>query len=64
MLKIINEIYKKNINIEPDLSLKIDRSLVGQKFEKQFKIKANSWKKQIDEMYRNYKLTKKIYNYL
>ena len=64
LLKIINAIYKKNINIEPDLSLKIDRSLVGQKFEKQFKIKANSWKKQIDEMYRNYKLTKKIYNYL
>ena len=64
LLELINIKYKKKINIVSDLSLKIDRSLIGKKFEKKFKIHTKSWKIQIDEMYKNYKLKKKIYNYL
>ena len=61
---MIKKKYKKNINIHPDFSFKIDRSLIGKKFKKKFKIKINPWAKQIDQMFKNYKLTKKLYNYL
>ena len=64
LLEIIKKKYKKNINIRSDFSFKIDRSLIGKKFNKKFKIKTNSWINQIDQMHKNYKLTKKLYNYL
>jgi len=64
LLKLIKKKYKKNIEIHPDFLFKIDRSLIGKKFNKKFKIKINSWVVQIDQMHKNYKSTKKLYNYL
>lgn len=61
LLMLINRIYDKNIKILPSTNLKIDRSLNGKKFEKNYKIKISGWKKMIKEMKINYYLNKRLY---
>ena len=58
---LINKIYDKDIKILPSTKLKIDRSLIGKKFEKDYKIKTSSWKKMIKEMKLYFNSNKKLY---
>ena len=64
LLEIIKKKYRKKIKILKDSSFKIDRSLLGIKFKNKFKIRVSSWSIQIDQMYKNYLLTKRKNNYL
>ena len=52
LLKIINTHYKKNIKIEPDYELKINRSLNSKKFKNAFGYKHKSWTEMLDELYK------------
>ena len=58
LLEIINSIYKMRKTIIKNKKIKIDRSLNSNLFKKIFRIKINSWKRQILEMKRNHKLSK------
>ena len=58
LLVIINSIYKMRKTIIKNKKIKIDRSLNSNLFKKIFRIKINSWKRQILEMKRNHKLSK------
>ena len=58
LLEIINSIYKMRKTIIKNKKIKIDRSLNSNLFKKKFRIKINSWKRQILEMKRNHKLSK------
>ena len=51
LLKNIAKVYKKSINIIPDESVVIDRSLDGSKFTKLSGYRPKSWDKLIDSMY-------------
>ena len=61
LLMLINQIYDKDIKILPSTKFKIDRSLIGKKFERNYKIKISSWEKMIKEMKIYYYLNKKLY---
>jgi dTDP-4-dehydrorhamnose reductase len=58
LLAMINSIYKAKKIIINNKKIKIDRSLNSKLFKNKFGIKINSWKKQILEMNRSYKLNK------
>lgn len=61
LLMLINKIYDKGIKIVPSTKLKIDRSLIGQKFKNVYKIEINSWEKMIRDMNIYYSINKKLY---
>lgn len=52
LLKKINNVYNKNIKINADYSLKIDRSLISSALQKKIKFKVNSWDFMITEMFK------------
>ena len=56
LLKIIAEIYKKEIEIEPDDKIIIDRSLSGKKFEIETGYVAPKWPILIEKMYESKKI--------
>ena len=51
LLKNIAKVYKKSINISPDESVVIDRSLDGSKFTKLTGYRSKSWDELIHSMY-------------
>ena len=51
MLKNIAKIYKKSINLKPDESVVIDRSLDGSKFTKLSGYRSKSWDELIISMH-------------
>jgi dTDP-4-dehydrorhamnose reductase len=55
LLILINKIYNKNKIILKNKKIFLDRSLNSKLFSKIFKLKINTWKTQIEEMYFNYK---------
>ncbi len=61
LLMLINQIYDRNVKILPNSKFRIDRSLNGRKFEKNYKIKISSWEKMIKEMKIDYHLNRKLY---
>lgn len=63
LLLLINKIYDKNISILSNKKVKIDRSLNGKLFKKQFNIKISSWVKMINDMKNYYLRNKKFYEY-
>ena len=50
LLSLLNEVYKKDLFIEEDLNIKIDRSLNSNKFRKETGYKPLKWEKAIQEM--------------
>ena len=50
LLQLVNTEYGKGINIEPDTTLKIDRSLNAERFQKRTGYKAPSWPQLISHM--------------
>ncbi|MEH0860062.1 dTDP-4-dehydrorhamnose reductase family protein [Halobacteriovorax sp. DPLXC-1] len=55
LLKIIADVYGKNINIIPYDEFEIDRSLNSKRFQNEFNYTPESWKDLIEEMYTLYK---------
>ena len=51
LLKLISEIYEKDINIVEDYSVKIDRTLNCKRFIDETGFKPNDWQKLIKNMY-------------
>ena len=51
LLNLVRKVYKKSIDIYPDDSLVINRSLNSQKFKNITKYSPPSWEKMINEMY-------------
>ena len=51
LLKNIAKVYKKSININPDESVVLDRSLDGSKFNKLSGYRSKSWHELINSMY-------------
>ncbi len=56
LLQMVAEVYNKNIIIEPDSSVFIDRSLCSKRFEEQTGYIAPSWPQLIELMYESKKL--------
>jgi len=50
LLSLLNQVYKKDLFIEEDLNIKIDRSLNSNKFRKETGYKPLKWEKAIQEM--------------
>lgn len=50
LLSLLNEVYKKDLFIEEDLNIRIDRSLNSYKFRKETGYKPLKWDKAIQEM--------------
>ena len=50
LLSLLNEVYKKDLFIEEDLNIRIDRSLNSNKFRKETGYKPLKWEKAIQEM--------------
>ena len=50
LLSLLNEVYKKDLFIEEDLNIRIDRSLNSNKFRKETGYKPLKWDKAIQEM--------------
>ena len=50
LLSLLNEVYKKDLFIEEDLNIKIDRSLNSNKFRKETGYVPLKWEKAIQEM--------------
>ena len=50
LLSLINNVYKKDLYIEEDLNIKVDRSLNSYKFRNQTGYKPLEWEKAIEEM--------------
>lgn len=61
LLLKLNNIYNKELKILPSNKLAIDRSLNGNKFKKEFRIKVNSWEQMIKDMKNFYIKNKIIY---
>jgi dTDP-4-dehydrorhamnose reductase len=54
LLKLIAQIYQKQIEIEPDNQLHIDRSLISSRFREISGYSPPSWPELVQEMYRDY----------
>ena len=50
LLSLLNQVYKKDLFIEEDLNIRIDRSLNSNKFRKETGYKPLKWNKAIQEM--------------
>tara|TARA_Y100000813_G_C23954729_1_gene254368 strand:- start:33 stop:518 length:486 start_codon:yes stop_codon:yes gene_type:complete len=50
LLTLLNKVYKKDLFIEEDLNIRIDRSLNSNKFRKETGFKPLKWEKAIQEM--------------
>ena len=50
LLSLLNQVYKKDLFIEEDLNIRIDRSLNSNKFRKETGYKPLKWEKAIQEM--------------
>lgn len=50
LLRLVNQEYKKNLNIEPDEQLKINRSLNAQRFQEATGYQAPPWPQLISQM--------------
>ena len=50
LLSLLNKVYKKDLFIEEDLNIRIDRSLNSNKFRKETGFKPLKWEKAIQEM--------------
>ena len=58
LLKIIAEKYDKTIEIEPDKDFFIDRSLDSSRFRQATGYQSPSWKKLVDDMFKNFEETR------
>lgn len=56
LLKLIAEVYNKTITIEPEWTIKINRSLCAKRFELQTGYIAPAWPTLIEQMYQSAKL--------
>lgn len=63
LLCLVSKMYNKHIAIEPDPSVKIDRSLDSTKFRKETGYQPPTWKVLIKNMYNNYKENKHFVSY-
>jgi len=63
LLRLVSEKYNKHIAIEPDPSVKIDRSLDSTKFRKETGYQPPIWEVLIKNMYNNYKENKYFVSY-
>lgn len=61
LLKIVAQIYKKENNIHPDDSLKIDRSLNSERFRMRTGFRPQTWGEMIKKMHEDYNERKNLY---
>ena len=58
LLKIIAEVYKKNIKLEPKSDVKIDRSLNSDILKQKINYSPPKWEDLILEMYNDFQMSK------
>lgn len=58
LLKMVSEVYGKDIHIEPDTDFCIDRSLDSSRFREVFGYKPPCWRELVQRMHESYKVDK------